>query len=246
MFDKRFVYFEWDDVLEGKEVFIGDTYPELRERVNHNNTSFRCAVEKHIGNYPFLCGGDICYAFVYYDPNYECKVAYAQGKTIQFKSHYNHEWEYCNNPAWVSNYEYRVKPEDEHKLVLASNGCLSLDTENVTCVLYTGTKEQCLKYATDVMCGRCVNFKTCSPDGSCRGFRELKVVKKRRKTNRELAQWVAQGNGQVKHRDGNFAYNTYEAYDMRNDDKPCPFYWLVRGWDETEWHEPLVEEAGND
>jgi len=101
IFDKKFVYLEWDDVLEGKEVFIADTFPELRKRVENNNDSFMCTVERNDGDYPF----------VYYDPLYNVKLAWKNGKQIQYRSHCSFEWEDCDDPGWSETDEYRVKPE---------------------------------------------------------------------------------------------------------------------------------------
>ena len=243
LFDKKFVYLEWDDVLKGKKVFAGNTLPQLRVLVDGNRDSLQ-EISKNVSEesfYPFISHCGTWCAMVYYDPNYECKVAYMQGKVIQFRNKGDTNWIDTNSPNWIDRCEYRVKSEEEeHKLVFASNGCLSLDTEDVPCILYTGTKEQCLKYATDVMCGRCINSKTCSPDGSCRGFRELKAVKKRRMTNRELAKWVAQGNGLARFMPTGMTGIDY-IYDSNEENEPVSDDWKICGWDETEWHVPEVE-----
>ena len=72
----------------------------------------------------------------------------------------------------------------------------------------------------------------------CEGFKE---PKKRRMTYRELAKWVAQGNGQVKDIDCSTITARGVMYDDGDDDKGCPDRLLIRGWDETEWCEPIVE-----
>jgi hypothetical protein len=43
-------------------------------------------------------------------PHYECIVAWAEGKTIQFKNCVD-TWTYIANPMWDNYFEYRVKPE---------------------------------------------------------------------------------------------------------------------------------------
>jgi hypothetical protein len=211
LFDKKFVYLEWDDSLEGKKVFVADTLPELRRRVDAGDDDFFCTVTKNDGDYPFIVREGVRYALVYYDPNYECKVAYAHGKTIQFKSQYgDKEWVDCGCPAWSETYEYRVKPEDSK-----CNTC----------------SYQC---EPDMPC------RTCG-DGS--NYKPRVIVHgKRRMTNRELARWLARGNGQVKHHASNYTLNTLNAYNVHDDDKECPDYLLIRGWDEEEWHEPEVKE----
>ena len=183
LFDKRFVYLEWDDKLEGKKVVIADTLGELKKKLH---SELFVSVIENKGDYPFTPSEDdtnitiMNFAMAYYDPNYECKKAHAQGKMIQCKLKDSpFLWEDCTNePKWLDTSEYRVKPGQE----------------------------------------------------------------KRRMTNREIAKWIMQGNGQVKRRDGNYALAAYNAYDIRDDNKPCPDYIVVRGWDETEWHEPEVEE----
>jgi len=62
--------------------------------------------------------------------------------------------------------------------------------------------------------------------------------KKRLMTNRELAKWCAQGNGQ-------WSYDTvctYATYDYCDDDNELVGSNIrIRAWNEEEWHEPLVE-----
>lgn len=65
---------------------------------------------------------------------------------------------------------------------------------------------------------------------------ELKEPK--RMTNRELAKWLAQGNGQLKLRSGDIS--TYFIY--TKDNSYVPKDYMIRGWDEAEWHEPIVQE----
>ena len=64
--------------------------------------------------------------------------------------------------------------------------------------------------------------------------------KKRKMTNRELAKWLAQGNGQwrrIANKDTVALSYCYSIFD----DKEIPDGIMIRGWDETEWHEPEVE-----
>lgn len=69
-----------------------------------------------------------------------------------------------------------------------------------------------------------------------------KEPKPRRATNRELAMWLAKGNGEWK--------NAIDGYPCRRTDlgycedtNPAPFV-LVRKWDDTEWHEPTANYMG--
>jgi len=190
IFDPKFVHFMWDDSLEGKKGFFSDSIPMLIEYVESNDIKHRGHITEDRTKYvvddsfPFYIIDDRnkydddidcyrSYRFFYYDPMYEIKLAWKQGAQIQARvKDFKRDWVDLENPKWgLVGYEYRVKP-DEHKLVFASNGCLSLDIEDVPCILCKGTKEECLKYAKDVMCSRCVNFNTCTPDVFCRGFKE--------------------------------------------------------------------------
>lgn len=63
----------------------------------------------------------------------------------------------------------------------------------------------------------------------------------RKMTYKELSEWLATGKGQYK--DGNFGSFRTELVYCKNEentivDNDC----LIRGFNETEWHEPLIEE----
>lgn len=63
--------------------------------------------------------------------------------------------------------------------------------------------------------------------------------KPRRATNRELARWLAQGNGEClgSQDDADTAWN----YPMESSNAPLREGAKVRKWSDTEWHEPTVE-----
>ena len=51
--------------------------------------------------------------FVYYDPNYDCKIAYNNGKKIQFKNKASDVWLQSDfEPKWSNDCDYRIKPEE--------------------------------------------------------------------------------------------------------------------------------------
>lgn len=66
--------------------------------------------------------------------------------------------------------------------------------------------------------------------------------KPRRATNRELAKWLAQGNGQKSGNKG-IACISY-SYGHLADDCEIDKNVVVRKWDDTEWHEPTVDYMG--
>ena len=63
-------------------------------------------------------------------------------------------------------------------------------------------------------------------------------------TYRELARWLAKGNGEVKNA-GTICpnWNYYDYYDDE-ENKPVKDSLLVRKWDDTEWHKPTREYLG--
>lgn len=65
----------------------------------------------------------------------------------------------------------------------------------------------------------------------------------RRATNRELAKWLAQGNGEVKYA-SQYAVKIHIEYGTKSDNDPCHESFRIRKWDDTEWHEPDVEYMG--
>lgn len=72
---------------------------------------------------------------------------------------------------------------------------------------------------------------------------EIPEVMCRRATNRELAKWLALGNGQYQV-SGGIRIWTEHPYDIGQDDDACSKFIKVRKWDDTEWHEPTLEYLG--
>lgn len=108
LFDKKFVHFMWDDELEGKKGFFADDIATLEGFVKSKASVF-IVRKSRLKDKPFsIKGGG--FRFFYYDPNYEVKKAYAEGKTVQFE--YNGYWVDCDNPAFEDEDLYRIKPEE--------------------------------------------------------------------------------------------------------------------------------------
>ena len=116
LFDPKFVHFMWDDSLEGKEGFVSNY---LRGLIDIVNTDTISAIKKAL---PSVFDS---WSFFYYDPNYECKKAFNEGKKIQFLSRQQQSngewidvWYDCvgpNEPKFLETVKYRVKPEEEKK-----------------------------------------------------------------------------------------------------------------------------------
>ena len=66
-------------------------------------------------------------------------------------------------------------------------------------------------------------------------------------TNRELAKWLAQGNGEYTEKGlRDTSINCYANFDYPSlfQDDPIPDSFLIRKWDDDEWHEPTREYLG--
>lgn len=65
-------------------------------------------------------------------------------------------------------------------------------------------------------------------------------------TNRELARWLAQGNGELADKTDNhkLSYNCNYAYIIDRSEEFVSDSIEVRKWDDTEWHAPDVEYMG--
>lgn len=127
-FEERYVYFRWSRELEGKEVLCADHIDVLEKQVVKGWLS-DFGVVKRSGDtgYPFEAACK-SWQFCYYDPNYEAKVAYEQGKPIECKrkgAWDDSDWDYTPSPAWLDDHEYRImitenqpeeNPDIEHQI----------------------------------------------------------------------------------------------------------------------------------
>lgn len=181
-FENKYCYCVWEDGLKGKKVFFSDYITKLKWRVEKNDLRYvDTVVDNYSENCPFHMKEAGFYSFCYYDPNYETKLAYEQGKKIECKrkgdAWGDSDWDYTPSPAWLDDHEYRIQSE-----------------ENIV-------------------------------------------------TNRELARWLVQGDGELLFPElerccTNFNYDD----DKRN--KPVDTRFLVRRWEDEEWHKPTREYMG--
>lgn len=68
-------------------------------------------------------------------------------------------------------------------------------------------------------------------------------MKPKRMTNRQLAEWLAQGNGQFTNVNATYAWTELNVL-KEKEDRPCVPEWRIRKWEDTEWHEPTVDYMG--
>lgn len=182
LFDKKYVYFMWDDKLEGKKGFVADHIDTLVNLVNLNSNI--CTISKTNHNsYPFVSDrmslGFNFAQFAYYDPNYELKVAHLNGVAIESYAEELKFWVEEKEPEWWDNVKYRVKQNDVKQ-----------------------------------------NDKFC--------------------TNRQLAKWLAQGNGEIITGQFVSTCHMYEEEDANNEVEN----FLVRKWDDEGWHNPTLDYMG--
>lgn len=185
-FEDKFVHFRWSEELKGKKVFYAYHICHL-ERDVISNSSRGVVVNDGLQEQPFGVKHDDgrvhAWRFVYYDPNYELKLAYEQGKKIECKRKGDAwgdlDWDYTPSPAWLDDHEYRIQPEGTNLV-----------------------------------------------------------------TKRELAKWLAMGNGeyQVRRGDQFSCFNDY-SYDAQDANEPTEIP-CVRKWNDSEWHEPTREYLG--
>lgn len=67
--------------------------------------------------------------------------------------------------------------------------------------------------------------------------------KPRRATNKELAKWLAQGNGLCTHCSGASVWTDSELDEDSLSDE-CNPDWRIRKWDDEEWHQPTADYMG--
>lgn len=212
-FDKRFLVFPDEDCL-GKKVFYADSYKNLIEEVESGDSGKTGTIDGVYKDevYPFNIDS-ANWVLAYHDPSYPAKVAYSQGKKVQYKEA-DGEWVDVAPPHWVKGGEYRVKPDKYFVHYEADTDCYCYDTDNTISILYEGTEEECIAWMAE------------------------HESKTRRMTNRELAEWGASNKGQIRYL--GHAHTTYYYLDG-SDDETLDDCVKIRAWSESEWHEPLVE-----
>lgn len=233
LFDIKFVHFEWDDSLLGKTAFFADDLLNLKKYVNENDSAMKRKVEKsNQPNYPFF--SSYCYRYVYYDRNYEAKLAFLLNKSIQRLE--NGTWIIDNSPDFDS---FIYEPAPLLYYVVKINNYFKLVTDlKDLCPIYKGSRDDCIKFIKNHYCKYCLFSHQCRlGEKNCAGF--LQILN--RMTNKELSEWLAKGNGQVGKEENDVIIWKSNAYQYAMADKdPVPKEYFIRGWDDPDWHEPLI------
>lgn len=159
LYNKKYVYFEWDDELEGKKGFVADNVFSLKNCVNNGNYyEVLCKSQDLTTAYPFSQSDiDSTYVFAYYDPDYEVKKAFFDGKTIQarFKDTTS-EWFDINKDTLSDGYsleDFDLRMIEEWKVYVEM--CDNIPVFNITqydCdthCYFQGTFVDCQKYCSE-------------------------------------------------------------------------------------------------
>lgn len=108
-FEDKYVHFRWDDSLKGKKVFYADDIGTLETDVVEGANIGVLIGATGLKSHPFHIKSEniedsIPWKFVYYDPRYEVKIAYEEGKQIQVSGDGEMwvNWEDKREPDWNS------------------------------------------------------------------------------------------------------------------------------------------------
>lgn len=151
LYNKEFVYFDWDNRLEGKKGFVAQNIAALKNQVNNSPNTMVTLSGSGDDACPFTYYVDdeiTCdYQFAYYDPYYEFRRAYLEGKQIQFKD-YNDNWlDVEGEPLFCSN-EYRIKPKMWY-VVLDEYGLFRTNSKEDEHVMFAGSEEECDRWISE-------------------------------------------------------------------------------------------------
>lgn len=269
LFNKRYVYLEWSDELEGKDCILAKSYQDLKDFVNSGEEGRFCKVNKGKEK-PFTNLWSEC-DFCYFDPNLTVKKALLKGNEVQYYSSFN-KWQdlnlwgsvknYLDNEDW-DEYEWRIKPtikenekytvpcDNKYVLNMCKNGYFkfSISKYDVGNPIYFGDKEKCTHVMNMVSRNFVRDNKKCAEcDGlHCRECKELKkfinnIKFARRMTNKELSEYLAKGNGEMK--TIYFSPTTVKAfydYVEGTENKEIENFIRIRDFGSDEWREPLIE-----
>ena len=149
LYNKEFVYFDWDDKLEGKKGFVAQNIASLKSQVNDSPKTMvtLSSSDDDVCPFTYFCDDEITcdYQFAYYDPYYEVHRAYLEGKQIQFKNS-DGDWSDVFGEPLFKFDEYRIKPELRWHVVFSDEGTLGMATSTNKHIYFTGNEEECKEW----------------------------------------------------------------------------------------------------
>ena len=94
LFDEKYVHVLWNDDLKEAKGFVANNIKELIEKVNEKRPDKQFEIRESLNQEaPFFMSGIGCsYPLAYVDPYYEIKVAYLDGKTIEWYNVFKNCW----------------------------------------------------------------------------------------------------------------------------------------------------------
>jgi hypothetical protein len=218
-FDKQFLVMPDANDIIGKKVFYRDTLTGIINEVENGDVdSDRYGVLESIvigSAHPFYID-DVYWSLAYYDPNYECKVAFSQGKQIQFRGDNTDGWVDAKEPTWSERLEYRIKPDAVWYVHQDIDGHYWKSDSDTITIEFKGTEAECDAWITE------------------------HTPKTGRMTNRELTRWLADGKGERLDVVTKYV-STHYVYTEGRDNEACDEDIRIREWGSNQWHEPLVE-----
>ncbi len=272
LFNECYVHFMWEDSLEDKEGFFADNICELTDCVLGGNFHKGKVSKSFDSAYPFKDKNDNDWQFFYYDPNYEYKKAFSEGKLLQL-SFNGTTWIDLESDWKIGDFDvvpadYRIKPEQDACVILKQvDGVPTLcwnfaKDERCECrhIYFQGTVKECCAYIDShnkfapVMKawedGKQIQFESLpgkwsnlvNPERSDKYAYRIKPeeLKSRSMTYRELAEWLAKGNGQCKTYTVATTHLAYGFIDEK-DNSELPEEYKIRRWNSNEWIEPTVD-----
>ena len=156
LFNKKYVYLEWDDKLKDKDCILAHSYEDLKDFVNSGDKGRICKAEKGKEK-PFTNHWSEC-DFCYFDPNWEIKKSLLRNEKVQYYSSFDkwqdlNLWEsaedYLDNEDW-DEYEWRIKPTDEQYFVCLYDGEFrKVIMMPLKYIFFKGTEEECDEWIKD-------------------------------------------------------------------------------------------------
>ena len=260
LYDKKYVYFDWDDKLEGKKCFIADYIDNLKWNVNNKSNFIQVTKNEDDDSYPFKeKDTDSEWCFAYYDPYYELKLAFKENKILQWKNCYEDDnmWrDWCDNccPTFENySYEWRIKPNKK----IAECYYINIHKDNMTTMeisehadnpIFWGTIDQCdyvlkliNKFMLDECLCKCKNIRCNGCDKLLNFVKNIEFKSTRRMTNRELSEYLAKGNGEMKKLGYFINTSIFHCYKNNTENEDVDDNILIRDFGSDEWRKPLIK-----
>ena len=118
LFDEKYVHVLWNDDLKEAKGFVANNIKELIEKVNEKRPDKQFEIRKSENQEAqfFMSGIGCSYPLAYVDPYYEIKVAYLDGKKIEWYNVFKDCWCPIDNDT-----NFILAINEQNKLRIAKN-----------------------------------------------------------------------------------------------------------------------------